>query len=264
MSDAFDHVAFLSRSRTRVCLLTQLCEEGPTSRRDLRDELETSQSTVVRSVQALERRDWVENDDGVIRVTGAGKLIADAFRDLVEAVDETTDLGPFLRWFPHDEFDLNLAHLRGATVTTSTPGDPYAPARAQTELVRSANSLRVFLPSIDLEGTEVVHERTLAGDLAGEVVVGPNVCETIRGGEYAPLFREMLGTGRMSVAAVDESVPFYLGLDGGDAVQIGVEDDAGMPKALLETDGDPVRSWADDVYASYSDRAAELTATDFR
>lgn len=261
-ADPFEHVAFLSRSETRVRLLALLGDEGPMTRRDLRDELDTSQSTVVRSVQALDRRGWVENDDGAVRVTATGEVIVDAFTDLLDAVDDTTDLEAFLRWFPHREFDLDLTQLHGATVTKSSPGDPYAPARTQTELVRTASRFRGFLPSIDLEGTRVVHGRITAGELDAEVIVGPDVEETIRNGAYAPLFREKLETGRLSVLLADAELPFYLGLSGDGVVQIGVEND-GIPRALLETDGEPVLSWAEDVYREYRERASERSADDF-
>lgn len=261
-NDPFDHVSFLSRSKTRVRLLATLSDRGPTSRRALRDRLDTSQSTVVRSVQALERRGWVEQDGDVVRVTGTGKLVVDAFRDFLGSLEETTDLAPLLRWFPHDEFDLDLTHLLGASVTTSSSGDPYAPARVQTEFVRTASRVRVFLPSIDLEGSRVVHERVMDGALTGEVVVGPDVGETIRDGEYARLFGEQVEAG-LSVFRCDEPLPVYLGLDDGSRVQLGVEDDDGVPQALLETDGEPIRTWAEGVYRDYRDRATELAADDF-
>lgn len=262
MSDSFDHVAFLSRSETRFRLLAHLAARGPATRRELREELETSQSTVVRSVQALARRGWVEDGGGEVRATGTGALVADAYGELLDAVDETTDLAPFLRWFPHDEFGPSLSELHGAAVTTSSQGDPYAPARKQTELVRTADHVRTALPSIDLAGSRVVHERVVAGDLGGEVVVGPDLGETIRQGEFARLFRENIRTDRLFVTVSDVELPFYLGLDGGETVQLGVEDDDGIPQALLETDGDPVRAWAEETFREYRDRGTELTAAD--
>lgn len=263
VEDPFEHVAFLSRSQTRVQLLTYLGDNGTTTRRGLRDALDTSQSTVVRSVQALADRGWVETDNGTVRVTGTGKLVAAAFGDLLAAIDETTHLGPFLRWFPHDEFDLDLTQLRDATVTTSTTGDPYAPGRKQTEVVREATEFRTFLPSIELEGSKVIHDRVVAGDLTAELVVGPDVAETIQQGEYADLFEEQLRTDRLSLSAVDEPLPFYLGLDGEGLVQVGVEDDEGMPRSLLEIEREPVRAWAEGVYGEYRDLATELTVEDF-
>lgn len=262
MPEPFEHVAFLSRSKTRVRLLVHLRDHGPSTRRELRDALDTSQSTVVRSLQALEDRNWVEDVDGAVRVTGTGRLVADAYGDLLDAIDATTELAPFLRWFPHDEFDLDLTTLHGASVTTTSPGDPYAPGTTQTELMRTASRVRMILPSIELEGARVVHDRVTSGDLRGEMVAGPDVWETIRGGEYARLFREKLRTGRLSVHVVDEGLPFYLGLDGDATVQIGVEDDDGMPRTLLETGGEPVRTWAEDVYGDYRDRARERGVDD--
>lgn len=112
----------------------------------------------MRSIQALERRGWVEEDNCAVRVTSTGKLVACAFDYLLDAIDETTYLGPFLRWVPRDEFDLKLTQLHGATITTSSPGDPYAPGRTQTELLREVTQVRMFLPSIGLGGTRVIHD----------------------------------------------------------------------------------------------------------
>lgn len=262
-ADPFDHVAFLSRSKTRVRLLATLNDRGPATRRTLRDRLDTSQSTVVRSVQALEGRGWVEEADDAVRVTGTGKLVVDAFQTLLDSLEETADLAPFLQWFPHDEFDLDLRHLYGASVTTPSPGDPYAPAREQTGLLRTADRVRVLLPSVDVGAIRVVHERVSTGELVAEAVVGPDVGETISEGEYGRRFAEQVGTGGLSVFCLDEPLPFYLGLDAGEAVQLGVEDDDGVPQALLKTDSQPVRAWADDVYRDYRDRATELAPEDF-
>lgn len=263
MADPFEHASFLSRSKTRVQLLSRLSDAGPATQRDLRDDLDTSQSTVVRSIQALEERGWVESDGGTVHLTGAGRFVGDAFCDLLETLAEADELGPFLRWFPCDEFDLDLTQLCGASVTTPKAGDPYAPGREQTDLVRTASEVRVVLPSIDLDGTRVVHERITDGDLEAEVVVDPGVGETIRAGEYAQFFREQLRTGRLSVYCYGEPVPLYLGVDEGDRVQIGVEDADGIPQALLETDNAPVRTWAEGVFREYRDRATELDADDF-
>jgi predicted transcriptional regulator len=263
MADPFEHVAFLARSRNRVRLLSRLSDAGPMTRRDLRDQLDASQSTVARAVQALAERGWVESDGGTVRLTSTGKFVGDAFGDLLASLEAADDLGPFLRWFPREEFDLTLTHFRGASVTTVRAGDPYAPARVQTEFVQTADRLRTLLPSIDLEWARVVHERVTSGELEGEVVVGPRVGEAIRDGEYARLFREKLQTGRLSVYCHAEPIPVYLGLDEGTCTQIGVEDDDGMPQALLETHREAVRTWAEDVYRAYRDRATELGPADF-
>jgi len=87
----------------------------------------------------------------------------------------------------------------------------------------------VLLPSVAIDGTRVVHERVTRGALTAEVVVGPDVGETICAGEYGRRFAEQVGGGGLSAFRLDGTPPFYLGLDAGESVQVGVEDDDGVP-----------------------------------
>ncbi|WP_123534590.1 helix-turn-helix transcriptional regulator [Halosimplex salinum] len=260
--EAVDQIAFLARSKARVHVLEQLRDHGPATQRDLRDRLDASRSTVTRSLTALEDRGWIERDDRSYRLSPKGEVVTDEFlslRDSVRAVDE---LSPFLQWFPYAEFPLDLSALREADITSAASPDPYAPARKQTELIETEDSFRGFLPSLDIEGTRVVHEQIVNGGFEAEVVVPESVERTIASGEYAELFGEQLATGRLTVFVLDDDVPFYLGL-AGDTVQIGVEDDEGFPRALLETTAESIREWATDVYESHRERSRVKPADDF-
>lgn len=243
-----EQIAFLARSETRVRALEFLAERQSASQRDCRDALDASRSTIARTLGALEERDWVVERDGGYRLTAAGQVVAESFLDLVETVDATATLAPFLRWFPVSEFDLDVGALRDAELTVRSEGDPYAPADRQTELLRTTEELRCLLPSTELDGCRLVHERCLAGDLTMESVVSPAVAETITGGEYAPLFREMVADGAQTVYRATEPLPFYLGLTGDGGVEIGVECEEGFPRALLETGDASAREWGESVF----------------
>jgi len=241
-------VSFLARSETRARIVEQLLASGPATQRELRTELDASRSTVARSLSALEDRGWVAADSGSYALTSMGRPVAEAFLDAVDAVRATDELAPFLRWFPLDEHDLAVDDLRDAALTASTDGDPYAPARRQTDLLREADRFRGFLPSIDLDGTELVHEQVTEHDLEAEIVVSPGVAETIRSAEFAGLFREKLATDRLTVLVADDPVSFYVGLAGDRTAHVGVEDEDGFPRALVNADGGRVREWAENVY----------------
>jgi predicted transcriptional regulator len=261
-ADAIDHIAFLARSESRVRVLERLLEAGPLTQRELRECVDASRSTVTRTLTDLESRNWVAKAGDGYRLTATGESITEQFLDLVSSVQTTEELSSFLRWFPTSEFALDMNHLRGADVTPSTESDPYAPGRRQTEFLRRVDNFRGFLPSIDMQGTEVVHEQIMNGAFEAEIVVSANVGDRITSGEFASLFRDQLDTGRLTVYVAEEPLPFYLGL-GGDIVQLGVEDDEGFPRALLETDTSPVVSWGEDVYETYRARAKEQTGDAF-
>lgn len=178
-------------------------------------------------------------------------------------VRRTDELAPFLRWFPYSEYPIDLTALDDAKVTATTEGDPYAPARRQTKYLETIGQFRGLLPSIELKGARLVHDRVTEHQLEVEIVVADSVTEQIQTGEFATLFYEKIQTGRLTVLAVDAELPFYLGLGDDGTVQIGVEDDEGLPRALVETRAAPLKEWAEEIYTDYRDRASILPAERF-
>jgi predicted transcriptional regulator len=258
-----DSISFLTRSEARVRLLERLLDEGPATQRDLRVDLDTSRSTVTRALGAFEDRGWVQNSGDTYRLTPVGQQVIEATRNLAETVEAAEELAPFLRWFPTEEFDLDVTALSDARVVTPSEGDPYTPARAQVERIRDADRFCAVFPSVDIEGTRLAHEQITNDALEAELIVSPSVKETITSGEFAPLFREQLATGRMTVLEMPSEPPFFLGIADGDTVQIGVEDDEGFPRALLEATDERVREWAEDLYETYRAEATVLPVEAF-
>lgn len=248
---AIETISFIVRSESRVRILERLLHAGSATQRELRTELDASRSTVARSLSAFEEYGWVEHDAGSYRLTPIGSHIIEGVLELVETVRTTDELASFAAWFPFSEFELDIEQLQDVEITSHTDGDPYAPGRAQTEFLRTAGRFRGFLSSIDLEGTKLVHEQIVNEELDAEIVVSPDVERTIETGEFAPLFREQIETGRLTVLVADGNLPFYLGVAADCSVQIGVEDDDGFPRALLESSDGSVSEWAKHVYREY-------------
>lgn len=261
--DEFDQIPYLTGSRSRVELLGYLVESGPATRREIREHLETSQTTVNRTVETMLDRNWILERDGEFEPTPLGTLVSSTFQDWLTSMRSADALAPFLRWFPDDEFDLDISRLVGAEVVPYIASDPYVPARRQTELLREIDRFRGFLPSTDLEGTRVIHERITSGGLEATVVVSRGVGEVIRTDDYRTLYADMMQTGRLTVRVFPGELPFYLGLTRDELVQVGVEDDAGIPRALVDTTDEAVRDWAESVYDEYVEDARGLGGDDF-
>nr|WP_243645336.1 hypothetical protein [Natrarchaeobius chitinivorans] len=170
-------------------------------------------------------------------------------------VQTTEKLSVFLTWFPYFDHDLDIEQLQSADITVYTAGDPYAPGRSQTEFIQETDVFRGIFPAIDLEGAKVAHEQIMNETLEAEIIVSPEVKKTIASGEFAPIFREQLQTDRLTVLSVERSMPFYVGLSDGTAIQIGVADDDGMPRALLESSDGTLREWAEGQYQEYRSEA---------
>jgi len=260
--DAIEHVEFLARSRTRISILETLLNRGEVSRDDLRAELDVASSTAGRALRSLVDRGWVDNEGQTYRLSPVGEVVASEFLSLTETVRAVDDLTPFLRWFPHHEYDLAVSDLRDADVTVAREGDPYAPARRHRDTLRTAREFRALLPSIDVEGIRATDDRLRNGELTAEMIGGRAVADTVASEEYAPLLREQVETGNLTLRTLDTEPPFFLGLTGDGLVQIGVEDDDGFPQALVETDSVAVREWAAELYREHRERSVELSSGD--
>lgn len=79
---AIRRIAFLSRSPTRVRVLERLLRDGECRRRDLRETLDASRSTVSRTLSTLEDRDWVARTEAGYRLTPAGAVVAEGYLEL--------------------------------------------------------------------------------------------------------------------------------------------------------------------------------------
>lgn len=233
------------------------------TQRELRDLLDVSRRTVSRSLRRLQDREWIESNGETYYLTPRGRHIVAEFTDLMDTVRRTEELAEFLRWFPADVDAPDFLDVTDAVVTAASDADPYAPARTQTEILYEADRLRVLLPATDLASTETLTAEVTERNLEIESVVSPGVAATLQSAEFAPLIREQLETERSSILVADEALPFYLGLADDGRVQIGLADEEGIPRALLETTDERVRTWAENVYREYREGATAKRIEDF-
>jgi predicted transcriptional regulator len=250
-----DRIRFVARAESRIRLIEHLLESGATTQRELRTRLEASRTTISRSLGSLADCGLVEETDGAYRLTHAGRLFAAEFTRLLDRVRRLEELSEFLRWFPDGVEPPDVLDADDLEVTYSTDAAPYAPARKQTEILHTAERLRVLLPAIDLESTRAITEQVTQRGLEVETIVSPDVEATVESEEFAPLIREKVRTDRSAMFVARTDLPFYLGLADDGRVQIGLADAEGLPRALLETTDDGIRTWAEEVYGEYREEA---------
>lgn len=256
-------IRFLARAESRVRIVESLLESSPASSRELRDHLDASRTTVSRAVRSLEEQGWVTRGDGAYRLTPVGQVIAREFLALLETVRTAEERSEFLQWFPTDVPAPDLVGIEDAEITVPTDGDPYTPARTQAEILRSADQLRMLLPSIDIEATKLLTDQVVNHGLEIETVIAPTLEATVESADFAPLFRRKMQTDRSTVLVSDRDLPLYVGLAGDGRVQIGVEDDDGFPRALLETSDPSIREWGEAIYEEYRQEAREKPQSEF-
>ena len=242
-SDTVEEIEFIARSTNRVRILETLSERQGATRGELRDELAASRTTVARNLDALAERGWVRQIDREYALTPGTDAVVDRFLELASTVATVDRLRPFLDHVDRDAFDVDLSHLEDAEVLTANPGDPLAMVNAHVSAIKRSTDVLLATPFLGLHATEAAHDAVVHGDARHELVATPDAVDTLQDGpEYRQYVNDLQDAAGFELHRATADVPFYVGvLD--DTVQVGV-DEAGEPRALLETTDPSVRDWA--------------------
>lgn len=228
--------------------------EDPKHKRDLVECTDLSRSTVDRATKELETAGLIEYIDGRFIVTSFGEHAEAEFSGFVDTLRLREQLDSFLQWVPDSEQDFDLDMVADADIALPEPGNPYNMVNKHVQALEEADTVQAVLPVTGLHAFEVAHEAVVENGADYEFVVVPEVAETHRSNpNYAPLYEEMVKTGRFNSYIYDGEIPYYLGLLD-ETVQIGV-DDEGEPRALLETDSKEMQEWTKSEYEWYKTRA---------
>ena len=259
MEAAVEDVGFLSTSRTRVNILNELNKRGQLSNRELREQANSSRTTVQRNLESLVERGWVRNTNRRYELTLTGETIADRFIELVETVQLERRLQPFLTWVDRSDLNLDIELLADAELLVAEPGDPWSMINRQVQLIRETDNGGIgFLPFTGLHACEVAHNQILNHDASYELVVIPKIADThFSDPAYGNLFTEMINSGRLNYFVYEGDLPYSLVMIDG-TIQIIVAD-GDEPRAMLETDSEEVREWAEEKYESYKQRSETVS-----
>lgn len=255
IQNAAESIERLTRSSNRIYLLTEFHQHKQLSRDQLKEIGDTCRTTLQRNLNALEEQGWIENPGGITyRITPCGELVAEEVLDLVKTTCIADQLQDVFQWVPLSKLDIDLRLFANADIWTPEAGDPYTMINRHIQLLRNAEQYRGLLRVTGLHAHEVGHEMVVHHGAQGELVVTPEVADIhITKPQYAALTEELFETGRFELFVYDGSLPYSLIITD-EGVQIGV-DDAGEPRALLESTSDEVHEWANQVYVDYKQQA---------
>ncbi len=250
-ADSLEEIAFLSRSPVRVELLHRIERKQAPTCRDLRDDIDASRTTIQRNLKALVDKGWIEKSDNVYICTFTGNLLCSAITELADSIETLHRLEPILEHVSRSDLDLNIQQLHNAKITVATPSNPYAPVNRHVEALQTAHDFRLSTAVVGRDAFEQVWEQTVQNGCDGELVLTNDAFEIVRSdSSYADLYRELLDVDNVELSVYDGDLPYYLGIVD-DIVQVGVEDETGVPKALLESDSPAVREWAIAKHETY-------------
>jgi predicted transcriptional regulator len=254
-----DEIEFFGASRNRIEIISALSEDGPIEKHDLRERFDVSRTTLKRNLDELAERGWIrEESANEYRITLSGQIVEDGLSGFTEAIDDGRTLQPFLKWVDPAAFDLDPTVLAGADVTVAKGANPYAPVNEHVAALDRTDSFQGCLPVVGRDALRKSRERLGETDGTWEMVVTEEVLEALRsdpsltGGFEA--IREHDG---LEIYVHEGEMPMFVGLYD-EIVQIGVEDDRGVPQALVSATDDRVREWAREFYEGCKGQAELL------
>jgi predicted transcriptional regulator len=234
---AFADVEFLASSPNRIQAL-DLLSNTTLQRPELESQLGISRMTAKRILDAFETRGWVKQETGY-RTTPLGDVVKAEFECLLDTVETVRKLATIFHWLP-DDFDVDPRQLADASVTLNTWSDSVAPVRRAAELAKQTDFLRVAGSGISPDVIKAIRDAAVAGSDVTFVT-------TDGGFEVLSVSDEL---SRWMVEAMDAGADLhthpgfpYLIAQCDDFVIIGVNDESGAPRGLVESSNSEVREW---------------------
>ncbi|WP_254767913.1 helix-turn-helix transcriptional regulator [Salinilacihabitans rarus] len=233
--------------------LLEVLFEAPLDRRDLEDRLGVSRATSHRFTRWLDERDLAERADGRFALTGKGQAYADAILHFERDLRAATTLAPLLESICEAHREFVVAPFADGTVTTATPGDPYAPVTRFAELLegsdafRGFNTTHVIPPALD-----DAFGRPFEG-VDAELVSPPEVVESLVRTDPERLRGES-GSGHLTLRT-REALPYGLAVFDDRVGVAGYDEDTGAMRVFVDSDSAIARGWAERVFESYRARS---------
>lgn len=256
MKSALDDIAFLALSENRIAILAAL-RDAEHTRDGLMETTEVSRPTLGRILDDLEERAWITQSGQDAQITALGTWVHDALSDFLETMDDARQLRAVERWLSTDTLPFELHCFLDATVTVPSQNDPLAPMHRASELGHTAKESRVLTHALPTPCLNAHWEAITSGRQHFEAVVTPSVVATMAEPAHRSQFSDILSADRASVFVAEDPIPDVLGIND-DVVYFGVDDPKGAPLALIETDDETVRAWAEETFEASREAARPL------
>lgn len=261
MEAELEEIEFLALSANRVRVLTLLSQE-PQTRSQIADATDASQATIGRILQDFEVRSWIERDGNEYVATPTGTLVADGFADLLDIFEIEGKLRDIITYLPTNALDFNLLHLADATITTPSQTRPDAPVQRVLNLLRDADTVRIFSHAFNEQSLTVIEEQTSAGEQTFEGVFSQGVVDALTAeSELSRRLTRLLETEQANIRIYKGELPLAVTV-ADNVVHILLRDENGILQASLDTEHPAVRKWADKTFSQYWKDATPLDSND--
>lgn len=259
---AIDDIAFLIRSKPRLIALNALVER-PLDRSDLLGITGVSKTTIWRMMREFEKRHWVRKEGGTYEATQLGVFVATRVDELLEQIEIERKLREAWQQLPLEASGLHVEWVSDAVVTIAEAASPYGPVNRFVSLLQETDHFRFV--GVDLAILEpckdVLRDRILDG-MRAEIIDPPRVARYIVT-TYPDHCNAVLESGNFTIRLHDDLPACGISLFD-DRVGIArYEPDSGTVRALIDTDDEEMREWAESRYESFRRESRPLdTPTD--
>ena len=290
MEEQYNALSHLGGPQTpiRVGVLAEIHENGPLSKRELRDifvegddgwSFEVSKPTLYRQFDedtgggaedSLVERGWImdvsesEGSESKYAVTPKGRLVYEEVSSLFDTFGRVdgipSDLEPFLEVVTKSDMEMDqevLCGLKDAEVYAATPTDMHGALTEAIQYIFDSD----FAHGISWVSSEFFvdqyYEYVVEQDKTAELVLTRDVLERLVE-RYTERWREILETGRIELFECDV-YPFGLTV-----VEHGVawgyfEPETGAHEYELISESDAVQNWASEIFQEFKGRGRKVT-----
>ncbi len=252
-----DDIAYLARSEHRVPTLVALTER-PRSRSELCELTGVSSSTIRRTLNEFDDRNWIRKEGYQFVATTLGESIAVGMQELLERVAVERKVRDVEHLLPNDVLEFAMEARSETTVTVAAHDTPYRPLGRFRSLLQAADEFRFLGVDIALlePCREEFRQRVLDG-MQAEIINPPTAARYVIS-TYPDLCADILESGNLAPLVHDELAPYGLSFfDDRIAVNDYDPDTTGV-RVFIDTDTPAALEWAESVYATYKADARPL------
>ncbi|MCU4751373.1 hypothetical protein OB919_05155 [Halobacteria archaeon AArc-curdl1] len=250
MNPSDQDIAFLANSENRVALLR--CLTGGRHARDgLITKVGVSRVTLGRILDECDDRNWITQEGQVCTITPLGSWVLEEYEAFSEMMAAERRVREVFQWFPDEEYGFHIRHLADAKITAVSRANASAPLSQHVRLFENGGEFWSFSFAITLLFLKTCWRHVMNEDITFEWVFTPQVLDVLKNDpELARHSREMLESGRVEYRHYEGTIT-YIVLGSEKTVNLRLADKEGSPTALIESDIDAVREWAESTFDRY-------------
>lgn len=250
-------IAYLARSKHRIPALVAMTER-PRSRSELCEVTGVSSSTIRRTLNEFEDRLWIRKDGYQYVATRLGEAIASGMEDMIDRVETERELRDVWHWLPDEVCEFPIETWSELNVTVADPDVPYRPVSRFESLLKKTTTIQYLRPEVALMDPcfDALYQQVNDG-VDVTLIDRPN-CHTYFLSTYPERSSNLLQQDNFTVLEHDELPPYGTGLLDERVTISCYEQNSGAVQAVIDTDVQAVREWAQSVYEHYRSNARPI------